>query len=245
MYRRLLSLLLICYLPMTHAASGLQGYTAHYDVKRNGMTLGVSERQLVKQSDTRFIFTSRTRASGLVGIFVSDVVTEQSTIDINGAELRPLNYIYAQTGSSKKKNIEIDFDWQNLRLVHSALPGLNQFPAGAHDLLSYQLAVGRELLAGNKSFSITVVDHKRIRTHSLRVAGTETFTSKQGEVKTIRLDEQAEGQPYRFIFWIAPDLNYLPVKISKVEHDGDKVTLILRQYNGKKIKLTNSADDDD
>lgn len=54
-----------------------------------------------------------------------------------------------------------------------------------------------------------------------------------GRMDVYQLEHQADKGHYRFTFWCAKQLNYLPIKIVKTEQDGDIVQLSLKQYNKK------------
>lgn len=180
-----------------------------------------------------------------MALFVDDIISEQSILAYRKNQLRPLKYTYRQTGGKKEKWIELVFDWPQLRLQHSAKPELKKLPANSQDLLSFQLALSNGLIKQQKKFDFTIVDHKRIQSHSLQITGTETFPTSQGQLETVRLEQLNTKNSYRFSFWCAPKFHYLPVIIRKTEHDGDVISMQLRQFNGQPFQLNNDNESDD
>ena len=221
----------------------LNGFSAHYSVDRNGMALGVVKKELSLTKPDTLTFKSTTIAEGVVALFVSDIITETSTIQFKNNILRPLRYEYKKTGGKKEKQIQVEFDWKKKRLNHSAIPDKLDLPINGHDLLSFQLALSQGLSAQQKKFVFTVVDHKRVKPQALKLVAEEILTTSKGKLTTIRLEQVNKNGRYWFSFWFAPEMNYLPVVIQKTEHDGDKVTMRLRQFNGKLISIQNKEEE--
>lgn len=245
MYRNFLLPLLLLYFPATSASPLLEEFTAEYNISRNGMALGVTSRQLLKTSNTTYQFSSNTQAEGIVALFVSDVITEQSDIQYHDKQLRPVKYVYRQTGGRKEKLIEIIFDWKNKRVQHSRKPEIKQLADNSHDLLSFQLMLSQTLQQQQQKSDITIIDHKRSQTHTVSVVGKEIFPTSAGQLETIRLEQKARNNRYHFSFWYAPQFGYLPVIVKKTEHDGDVITMKLRRFNGKPFSFINNNDSDD
>jgi len=231
------ALLTISAYTSSHANPLLNGFSAHYNVDRNGMALGVVKKELSLTPPDTLTFKSTTIAEGIVALFVSDILTEESTIQLKNNVLRPLRYEYKKTDGKKGKQIKVEFDWKNKRLNHSAIPDKVDLAANSHDLLSLQLALSQGLAQQQKKFDFIVVNHKRVKQFVITIAGTQNLKTSQGKLKTIRLEQERNNSRYWFSFWFAPDLNYLPVIIQKTEHDGDKVTMRLRELDGKPISI--------
>lgn len=221
------------------------GYTAQYTVSRNGIELGTTSRKLVKQAGNKLLFSSHTQAEGIVALFFSDIVTEQSLMEYKKGRILPLKYHYSQKGGSKHKQVEINYNWPNKTFSHTTKLPHRQLSANSHDLLSFQLALIQAVSRQQKAITFSIIDHKRIRTHSLEYLGKKSFPTSKGDLKTIHLGQKKSTNPYKFSFWCAPSYHYLPVLIRKIEHDGDVVTLRLKQVNGKRIEHIDLTDDGD
>ena len=236
--------LAICTIANTHANPLLKGFTAHYDVSRNGMALGVIKRELVADDDGTLTFLSTTIAEGMVALFVKDIIAEESTILFKNNVLKPLRYQYLKTGGKKQQHIAVTFDWGKNIFSHSTTKKSSPLPADSHDLLSFQLDLSKGLSQGQEKFAYTIIDHKRVQTHSLRITGKETLSTSKGKLLATRLEQEKNNHRYWFTFWCVPELHYLPIIIRKTEYDGDKITMRLRQYNGQAFKIKKAGDDD-
>ena len=240
--QRLISFLFLFIAPyaVTHAHPLLDGFSAEYDVIRNGLNLGVTKRQLVKRGSESLEFFSNTRAEGFVALLVSDVFTEHSVIQAGKEGIRPTQYAYQQNGGKTVKIFNASFDWDKQQLIRSTTKGTEPLAANTQDLLSFQLAIIVGLYQGQRNFDFTIVDHKRIQQHKLNYSGMETIATSQGKLNVVRLEHKNSRKNDRFTFWCAEKLHYLPIMIRKIEHDGDVVLLKLRKFNARPINLLDS-----
>ena len=69
------------------------GFGAEFDVRVTGIYVGIAQRQLEIKKN-RAEFHSTAIPGGLAKLFVSDVVTEHSTMEFVGTKLKPLTYTY-------------------------------------------------------------------------------------------------------------------------------------------------------
>lgn len=104
-------------------------------------------------------------------------------------------------------------------------------PPNTQDLLSFQLALMDGLYQGRRQFDFHIVDHKRIQRQTLKYTKSQKMKSSHGELDVLQLEHHAEKSHYRFTFWCAKQLHYLPVLIRKIEQDGDVVQLKLKRLN--------------
>ena len=81
------------------------------------------------------------------------------------------------------------------------------------------------------------VDHKRIQLQTLVYSKTEQLRSSLGKLDLLQLEHKANKGDYRFTFWCAKQLQYLPIKIRKIEQDGDVILLKLRRLDKLKFQL--------
>lgn len=246
--RQVLFFLLALLTTPLHADPLFSGFTAEYEVSRNGTFLGTNKRRLDVREEGRLLdYASTTTPEGLVALFVSDQFMEHSLIRVTPEGLRPLRYDYQQTGGKKQVTFQARFDWQKKRIRLSSRDGTLPLLPHTQDLLSFQLALMRGLSRGQRQFSFQIVDHKRIRLHTLEYIKTEQTPSSLGPLEILQLQQKADKASYRFSFWCARQLDYLPVRIDKTEDDGDVISLQLRRYKQSPFHLGNQdplADDD-
>ena len=59
----------------------------------------------------------------------------------------------------------------------------------------------------------------RIKTYQIRNQGEETLSTPLGELRTVRINQYTPGKTRMTTFWVAPDRQFLLVRIAQ-EKDG-------------------------
>jgi len=201
------------------------GFRAEFEVRVKGIYVGISTRQL-EVTKNRADYHSTATPGGLAKLFFSDVVTEHSTMERIGSKLKSLSYSYDQIGGKDIKHETVKFDWQQ-GVIKFTDGGGKEFPLSEHayDLLNFQLALMRILQQDNKEFVLDVADYRKLYTYYSRVVGKEKITLPYGELETIKVDSRNREDGKHFIFWCAPTLDYLPVRIEYTKKPGGVVYL--------------------
>ncbi len=204
----------------SHATLLDSGFRADYEVKVKGIYVGLSTRQLTVEK-TRTEYHAIASPGGLARLFFSDVVTETSIMEQDGPQLRSIAYTYDQTGGKDIKHESVYFDWQNKLIKFSHGEG-QAFPISAHayDVLNFQLELMRILQQGNREFVFDVADYRKLYTYHSRVVGKEKVAIPYGELETIKVDSRNRKDGKHFIFWCAPSLDYLPVRVEYTKKPG-------------------------
>lgn len=228
--RSILTLVLILVSTATHAYLLENGFSVDYDVSKNNFSIGVSKRKLVSDGE-KLEYTSTTVPEGLAALLVKDRIVERSILSYHNNKIRPSSYSYEQTGGKKEKRYQIDFNWDKQQLTSTLQKGHKPLLDGTQDLLSLQLAMMHDLQQGNKSFSYIIAERDKLKSYQLTILGTETLETPLGKMETIKVEHYDTQKKDRFTFWCAKSLEYLPIKIRKVEEDGDVVLLQLRAFN--------------
>ena len=90
-----------------------------------------------------------------------------------------------------------------------------------------------DLQAGKKTVSYVIADKKRVDTYSLNFEKTEDVETPMRTFSAIKLVSNKIRDKMQFIIWCAPKLNYLPIKVMKIEEDGDESVLSLKSISIK------------
>ena len=210
-------------------AAGLvdSGYTATYEVLHNEFYLGDAVR-ILKKTDNGWLYRSHTAPKGIASAFVSDVIDESSSIKRVDDSVRPNLYTYHQHSGKKETKFQLEFDWDAARLTNTYKKKTVTLKAGAHDLLSFTLQLMLDLQDGKKSVAYTIADKKRVDTYQLQSAETEEIETEMKTFDAVKLVSNKIRNKMQFIIWCAPELDYLPVKVMKIEEDGDESVLLLK-----------------
>jgi uncharacterized protein YeaC (DUF1315 family) len=223
----------------------LNGFSASYDVSKDGFHLGVSERQLIKKSKTQYTYQSLTYATGLAGWFFKDKITELSQFTLLKNKLMPTHYEYKNTNNKRKDNFTITFNNKNNTVTRSNDNLKQDIASNKQDLLSFQIAIMQALQNNITNMKFTIIDNKRIAEYALKHTKDETLKLEKSQIETLVLESNVRNNKYHFIFWCAKKYNYFPVKIQRFKKNGDMLLMQLNRINGQKIKFLEQQDEDE
>lgn len=221
-----LSLLIVSVSP---SIAGLleTGFEATYDVLYNEFYLGTAVRTLEPQGNQRWIYHSHTSPKGIASAFVSDIIDETSAIRKYNNRFQPTQYDYRQHGGKKDKVFQLKFDWESKQLSNTYTKKTYPLSADTHDLLSFQIQLMQDMQAGKTSISYIIADKKRVDSYSLKLTETEDVETPMKTFSAVKLVSNKIRDKMQFIIWCAPELGYLPIKVMKIDDDGDESVLIL------------------
>ena len=96
--------------------------------------------------------------------------------------------------------------------------------------LSLEAQIRQELLNGKFSGSYQLVRRTSIETTRFKRSGTSKITVPAGTYDVIRIDRIHDDKGRATSFWVAPSLNYLPIKVSQT-NDGRVISMELTKVN--------------
>lgn len=234
---RMLTSLLGLFVTMTALAAtpaGLAPYRAEYQLSYGPMGMAGAEYRLTRQPDDSWLFQSSAKAVGMAAIAFGDQLTEQSHFQVDGKTLLPLHYELKRTSGDQIKEAErVDFNWQNRQAIVHTRKGkqlqLTVHP-GVLDQMLMQLALRQQLLAGQERMSIDFIDEDEIKNYEFAVTGRERIKTAAGEFDTVRV-ERTDDQKKATVFWFAPKLDYLPVRLDQTKRKRPTLHLELKAYH--------------
>ena len=220
---------------ISHSVAGLleSGFEATYEVLHNEFYLGDAVRTLEPRDTQIRIYRSHTSPKGVASAFVSDIIDEVSTIKITNNRFQPKQYAYNQYGGKKNKVFQLKFDWKTKKLWNSYTDKTYPLKEETHDLLSFQLQLMQDLQAGKKNINYVIADKKRVDAYQLTLTETEKIETPMKTFSAVKMVSNKIRGKTQFIIWCAPALGYLPVRVMKIDDDGDESVLTL-----KSLKLT-------
>lgn len=227
-----IGLLLSCWTTIAFAAGPPQGFSAEYVLKRNGVALGLATRSLRPLKDGRYLYASTTSATGVIAWFVKDKIDEHSLFTLEQGRIHPLEYVYDRHGGSKTRRVKLVFDWTKgiVTNVIDGDPWRMEIPPDAHDKLSYQLAIMRDLQNGRKELNYAIADGGKLKNYSFHIIGEEQVDTAHGRLKVLKI-RRLDDKRYTTI-WCAPTMSYLPVRLEQQETDGSELSMHLQSVQG-------------
>jgi hypothetical protein len=222
---KLAALLLLA--PLAHVAVARGGELAPFDAQFNvvwrGMGAGTAHLTLKRGDGSRWTYSSQNVARGLFKLAVPGEIRQSSELRIQDEHVVPLHFLTDDGSSDTRRDSDVRFDWQAGRATGTAegrkvdaalVPGLQ-------DTLSVQIALINELVSGRTPTSFELLDRDEVKTYQYIAEGHERITTAMGTHDTVKYRSRRPDSDRSTVFWCAPDLGYLPLKVER--HKGSKI----------------------
>lgn len=214
------------------AGQGLTPFEATFNVSWRGMSAGTAQLSLRKVDASHWAYDSRNVARGVFRVAVPDAINQSSEFTVRDERILPLHFRTDAGGEQSKRDVDVRFDWSAGRATGTAegKPVDVALQPGLQDSLSVQIALIHELEAGRTPSSFTLLDGDEIKDYEYARDGEEELQTALGPQRTIRFRSRRPNSDRSTLFWCAPQLGHLPVKVerqrgSKVEWSMSIATL--------------------
>lgn len=208
-------------------------FTANYSLSIRGVQIAKGTRTLRREKADTWKFISTSQTIGLLAYVRNMRIDETTTFKLLVGKIQPQSYFYQEVNGSKKKQVQISFDWNKKIAFGSDNHGKWEVPleTGVLDKLLYQLIVMQDLQQGKRDLKYQVVDKGKIKTYIPNFMGKESIKTGQGQLETLKYQKVAADGERSTTLWCAPKLHFLPVQ---VEHDekGELIQLLLETVTG-------------
>jgi len=154
--------------------------------------------------------------------------TQTSTGRVGVQALEPQRF----DDSRKRRSVQLDFA-QALARFSTATPPVPIAP-GTQDRLSVFLQLAALLRAAPHHYPLgthihlAVVGTQRAERWTFVVADSQRLDLPAGSMQALRLDRVRHDNPQQASLWLAPALQYLPVRIRLVQGNGDSADMQLK-----------------
>ena len=210
-------------------------YSASYTVRRNGLPIGVADITLDRKPDGGYSYRSKIHPTGLAALFFGDVVIETSNFKLMDGQPRSLRYRYTHSGGHHDKSEEITFDWasHSAESVSDGRKKRLKITDDTYDRALAQLAISLDMAAGKLADTYHVLDHGKINSYKPQLEGKQSLQISIGLYQVIKVARKDARKKRTTTFWLAPKLDYLPVKIEQTEPGKATVSLQLTKIQIK------------
>jgi hypothetical protein len=214
------------------AAALESGYEASYELKVGSLTVGKMERTFKRGPRGYYEFNSFIRATGLASFLSSDELFEASSGRYQAGNYLPENYIYERKRKRKPRSINTHFDRidNTIETIYNGTQISMPLKENILDNLVYQAALMEDLASGKTALSYTIADRREEKIYTAEIRESAQIETDIGDFETVMVVREEPGSKKRTIFWCAPDLNYLPVRIAHREKDGKETIVTLTEY---------------
>lgn len=214
--------------PVAEGAPTLRPFKASFVLEWKGMNAATASLELAAQDDGSWRYVSRNNARGVFRAVFPDELTQVSRLQVESGQVRPLSYRGDDGSADKSRDIALDFDWNRRRVtgVAEKKPVDLELQAGLQDVMSVQIALIVDLLAGRKPTGYTLVDKDRIKDYVYTDEGKARVTTALGALDTVVWSSHRPNSDRVTRVWYAPSLGYAPVKAER--RRGDRLEWSMR-----------------
>lgn len=220
--RIILTVLLTCAASLaTGETPRLPNYVATYSATFNGMPIDVT-RKLSRTADGYAVTVS---AKNWLGNMLE---IEKFHVDNKGRiVVDSYNSQRRFFGVARRENLVIDraraLALYDAKKKHREIPLLDNY----FGPLGYQLQMSRDLAKTQNKYCYQVLMRGNVKDYCFEPTGAQVLDTVLGKINTVQMRRIREDQERETLFWLAPQWDYLLVKLWQKEEDGETYEIIL------------------
>ena len=183
-----------------------------------------AERQLKRSENDTWLFSNN--ASAMMA-----KQQEWSELNYSNGQWQPINYHYERMLLGRTRSIDIDFDENRGRITTlvNGDPWRQRWEPAVQDRLSYQLQLREDLKSDREILDYRIADGGQIKNYRFTRLGEEMLKTPAGEFECIRLQLDRQGQQHTTLIWMAPELDYLTVRLLRIDNEGREHLMNLKE----------------
>ena len=211
--------------PTMASAKTIQPSSANYSFTVEDKYKGTATRTLSKSGNT-WKYNVNARVAGVAS------ASQNSTFTINGNNVSPseASTTYKLLGIGRTHQLDFNSSTKKVVSNYRGKSTTLNMSQQAFDDLSLEVQIRQDLLNGKFSGNYYMAKKDKIEKTPFKKSGNTKITVPAGTFDTIRVDRVHEDNSRSTSFWLAPSLDYLPVKVSQI-NDGKKMDLELTKLN--------------
>jgi hypothetical protein len=203
-------------------------FQANYSVAKGSMTLG-NLHVTLKYSGDNYQYHKYTKATGIAALLTGIKITENTDGQFSGQNIVPKNYLFNQSRRSKARIDKVKFTANRAIGSYKNTPYNVAISPGTQDRASLELVLARDLAQNKPRLIYNVVDRGELKQYQFQKLGDEKVQTQAGAFNTLKVKVVRSGNKRETVFWMARELDYLPVKIRHKEK-GDVITTVIKNY---------------
>ncbi len=221
-------------------ASELPTFAATYRLEYKGSRVGESVISMRPALDgAAYVYEARTEPRGLARFIRGGTIVERSRFHLVDGQLKPVEFVFDDGTRKGKDDNMVTFDHASARATSVYRGETHEFdiePSLLDRLLS-QFALMRDMNAGEPASSYTVLDRDKLKVYRVNRLRSETVETRGGTFDTVVLHRQREGSSRATLMWLAPDLDWLPVRIRQTKGEKTITEMSLESVAGLPAEL--------
>lgn len=207
-------------------AMAMSPFQASYQFQYNGKNMGSATRTLSHTGNNwTYVFAAK------AGVIAS--ATETSHFTLNGKQLVSNNFSRSSKILVHNNTMSIKFNpsTKTINTMKDKQARSFAWQSGVLDELNAELQIREDLKASGLKSSYLMADAKGIDNRKFVKQGNETVKTNYGTFDTVKVAIKHSKPGRQTIFWLAPKLDYLPVKVTHQDKDSS-YGLLLTGYKG-------------
>ncbi|GAA0797832.1 DUF3108 domain-containing protein [Psychrobacter piscatorii] len=211
--------------PTLASAKTVQPSTANYSFTVEDKYKGSATRTLNKSGNT-WKYNVKARVAGVAS------ASQSSTFTINGNSVVPTqaSTTYKLLGLGRTHKLDFNPTTKKVTSNYKGKTTTMNMAQQAFDDLSLEVQIRQDLLNGKFSGNYYMAKKDKIEKTPFKKSGSTKITVPAGTFDTVRVDRVHDDDSRSTSFWLAPSLDYLPIKVSQI-NDGKKMDLELTKVN--------------
>lgn len=211
--------------PTLASAKSVEPSSANYSFTIEDKYKGTATRTLNKSGNT-WKYNVNARVAGVA------TAAQNSTFSINGNNVVPTQASTTYKLLGVGRTHKLDFNPSSKKVVsnYRGKSTTLNMAQQAFDDLSLEVQIRQDLLNGKFSGNYYMAKKDKIEKTPFKKSGNTKITVPAGTFDTVRVDRVHDDNSRSTSFWLAPSLDYLPVKVSQI-NDGKKMDLELTKVN--------------
>ena len=214
--------------------TALAPFSAEYDIKVAGVTVGKLIRRYEIDSRDRYVFSSTSESSGIAALFQENSTNESSRGQITDSVFTSKQYSRTRRKGKKTKTETVDFDFDEGIAIKSRRGATQKvmLTTPSFDPLSYQLQLMHDLYLKKSELAYNIHSAKKLKLYGAETDLIESVETPYSTLSAVKVIQQtSDGK--KTTFWCAETLGFLPVKVT-IEEDDRTTTIVLKAY----VRLT-------
>lgn len=171
--------------------------------------------------------------------------SQKATFAMDQCKVQPISYISTSKRPLKDESTQtLVFDWERKEVIFNDDKDKQKtfsLDTTLYDPISFFFEARCDLMAGKKQFSYPLIYKGNKKTHNYKLIGTEMVQTGQGEFEALIIERERKNKNRQTRLYVAPDLDYLLVKI---EHQESRLLKVVTTLKSMDYKLVDTLKED-
>lgn len=210
------------------APATLNGFHTVYELRYAALRADATIDLQATDTPNEFLYSVTTRTRGIARLLRPGTASEIARFRYDENGFQPISYRLDDGIAKAENDSNIEFNWQTGTATSTHGTETIELPlrAGMLDRLTADIAAIQKLRNGEALTGFDLVDRNEIRRYDYVLQGEETVRVPAGTFKTVKYMRSRPGSSRATLIWFAPDMEYLPVKITQLKRGKSVIEML-------------------